>query len=85
MRLIDADATLEQMKGMNMLFSPKIVIDNMPTISTEQIREEAIEEFRKFSYCKVCEEKGWDIYCEYCRVCLAQEYIAEQLKGAENG
>lgn len=46
----------------------------------KQIRAEVIEEFRKFNYCKVCEEKGWDIYCEYCRVCQAQEYIAEQLK-----
>lgn len=43
-------------------------------------RAEAIEEFRRFNYCKVCEEKGWDIYCDYCRVCQAQEYIAEQLK-----
>ena len=46
----------------------------------KQVRAEVIDEFRKFNYCKVCEEKGWDIYCEYCRVCQAQEYIAEQLK-----
>ena len=46
----------------------------------KQGKADAIEEFRKFSYCKVCEEKGWNIYCDYCRVCQAQEYIAEQLK-----
>lgn len=50
----------------------------------KQIRADAIEKFRKFSYCKVCEEKGWNIYCDYCRVCQAQEYIAEQLKESKS-
>ena len=55
MRLIDADATLEQMKGMNMLFSPKIVIDNMPTISTEQIKADAEAEHK--AMCESCIHK----------------------------
>lgn len=50
----------------------------------EQGKADEIEKFRKFSYCKVCEEKGWNIYCDYCRVCQAQEYIAEQLKEQKN-
>lgn len=60
MRLIDADATLEQMKGMNMLFSPKIVIDNMPTINTEQIRADAIDDYKK----KIEFVHEWILDCE---------------------
>ena len=87
MRLIDADATLEQMKGMNMLFSPKIVIDNMPTISTEQIRADVITECLQIVQ-KIKDDYndarfGEQIPINYGTLCGIIIEL-EQLKGAEN-
>lgn len=69
MRLIDADALIEQMKGMNMLFSPKIVIDNMPTAyDIDKVVEELktnSEGYQKYYYPDEDYECGFENGCEY--------------------
>lgn len=77
MRLIDADELLERMKGMNMLFSPKIVIDNMPTAyNVDNVVEELEKEKGKDKYahgdCKNC-RNNCDAYPDDCYPCRSFE------------
>ena len=73
MRLIDADALLEQMKRTNRYFNVKFDIEEAPTIEAEPVRHGRWEWFEEWSPStpespKECIDCGWR--CGECKVKL---------------